>query len=150
MEGPNDSREVFDLLDRKKSGFLRTEQLGTALRSVGLRLTNDQIKQFKSKADQELNGQLDFDTFQEYIFEAKKVQKTEAELESAFKVFENGEQHGVIDIDSFKHALTSLGDKMTSEEVDEIIREAKKLGGEEDAPGTIESAKLMKLIRSVQ
>jgi calmodulin len=150
IEGPNDSREVFDLLDRKKSGFLKSDQLGVALRSVGLRLTNEQIRQLKAKVDAEENGQLDYESFQDYIYESKKIQKTEAELEAAFRVFDNGDGQGLIDIESFKHALTSLGDKMTPEEVDEILKEARRLGGDDDAPGTIDSRKLLHLIQSIQ
>jgi calmodulin len=150
IEGPNDPKEVFDLLDRKKTGFLKSDQLGVALRSLGLRLTNDQIKQLKAKADADTQGQLDFEGFQDYIYEGKKIQKTEDELEAAFRVFDNGESRGLIDLDSFKHALTTLGDKMTAEEVEEILKEARRVGGDDDPPGTLDTRKLFKLMQSIQ
>ena len=126
-----------------------TNKLGVALRSVGLRLTNDQIKELKSRADAEFeNGRLDFEGFKDYIFEGTRAQKTDEELESAFRVFDNGE--GLIDVDNFRHALSTLGDKMSLEEIDAIIRQARRQYGEDDRPGYIEIRKLLDLIRSVQ
>lgn len=140
---------MFNLLDRKGSGFLKTEQLGVALRSVGLRLTNEQIVELQSKAQTEFNDKISFEGYSDYIFEGRKIQKTDAELEAAFKVFDNGEQKGKIDIDNFRHALSTLGDKMPTEEIDGIIAEALKMG-EPDEPGTIDYRKLMQLIQSIQ
>src|SRR5688572_9474533 len=135
--------EVFNLLDRKGEGFLTSDKLGVALRSVGLRLTNSQIGELKNRAESEFEaGKIDFEGFKDYIFEGQKIQKTDDELEAAFKVFDNGE--GEIEIDNFRHALSSLGDKMSLEEIDEIIHQARQEYGEDDRPGFIKVSKLLK------
>lgn len=149
QSGPNDAKEVFDLLDRRSEGVLKTEQLGTALRSVGVRVTDKQITELKEKADKEFGGTLDFEAFKDYICEGKKIQKTDAELAAAFKVFDNGDQNGLIDIESFRHALSTLGDKMSPEEIDDIIQEARKMYGEDEDPRTISADKLLRLIQSI-
>ena len=112
-------------------------------------MTNEQIKTLQAKADGENAGKIDFETFKDFIFEGKKIQKTDEEIEAAFRVFDNGQQRGLIDVESFRHALTTLGDKMTREEVDEIIREARKLSGDDEDPSLIDYVKLMRLIQSV-
>lgn len=126
-----------------------TKDIGVALRSVGLRLTNEQVSMLQGKADKEFaEGKFNFKGFTDYIFEGQQIQKTDAELEAAFKVFDAGED-GLIDLDAFRHALSTLGDKMSLEEIDDIIKEARKEFGD-DAPGTIDARKLIQLIRSVQ
>jgi len=48
---------------------------------------------------------------------------TEEELIEAFKVFDR-DGNGLISAAELRHVMTNLGEKLTDEEVDEMIREA--------------------------
>ncbi|KAK1313797.1 hypothetical protein QJS10_CPA06g02340 [Acorus calamus] len=48
---------------------------------------------------------------------------SEEELKEAFKVFDK-DQNGFISAAELRHVMTNLGEKLTDEEVDEMIREA--------------------------
>jgi len=56
---------------------------------------------------------------------ARKVKDTdsEEEIKEAFKVFDK-DNNGFISAAELRHVMTSLGEKLTDEEVDEMIREA--------------------------
>ena len=52
-----------------------------------------------------------------------KETDTEDEVINAFRVFDK-DQNGMISSTELRHIMTTLGDKLTEEEVDEMIREA--------------------------
>lgn len=66
------------------------------------------------------NGIIDFE---EFIVMMSRLQRASpAELELAFKLFDkNGD--GQIDANELRHLLVNLGEKLTDDEVDEIITE---------------------------
>lgn len=65
----------------------------------------------------------------------------EDELRQAFRVFDrNGD--GYISAAELRHVMTSLGEKLTEEEVDEMIREA-----DVDGDGRIQWAEFVALLK---
>ena len=56
---------------------------------------------------------------------AKKIKDTDSEdeLREAFRVFDK-DGNGAISAAELRHVMTNLGEKLTDEEVDEMIREA--------------------------
>ncbi len=56
---------------------------------------------------------------------ARKIQDTdtEEEIREAFKVFDK-DNNGFISAAELRHVMTNLGEKLTEEEVEEMIREA--------------------------
>lgn len=136
-----------------KEGMLKADDLGTALRSVGKRLTGDQIKTLTNEANSKHKGKINYATFQAFLAEANKIQKSLEEIADAFKVFECKDKPGHINIEEFTHALTTLGDKLSRAEIETIVDDARRLGGNSSGSGpqakTIEYAKLMDLIKSI-
>ncbi len=60
---------------------------------------------------------------------ARKMKDTdsEEEIREAFKVFDR-DNNGFISAAELRHVMTSIGEKLTNEEVDEMIREADQDG----------------------
>ena len=68
-------------------------------------------------------GTIDFPEFLSLMARKMKDTDTEEELIEAFKVFDR-DGNGFISAAELRHVMTNLGEKLTDEEVDEMIREA--------------------------
>ena len=70
---------------------------------------------------------------------ARKMKDTdsEEEIREAFKVFDR-ENNGFISAAELRHVMTSIGEKLTDDEVDEMIREA-----DQDGDGRIDCEDLI-------
>lgn len=138
--------EAFRMFDLDYSQRIPSSSLGTALRSLGKRLTEEQIAKMKATAD-EAGGFVSLDQFRSFVSTATDTQKTEIEVELAFRIFEkdsemkNHGQPGTADKRSLRHAICSLGDKLSKEEAEQFL--------EYCAPGQ-QSISLESLIKAVQ
>jgi Ca2+-binding EF-hand superfamily protein len=70
---------------------------------------------------------------------ARKMKDTdsEEEIREAFKVFDR-DNNGFISAAELRHVMTSIGEKLTDDEVDEMIREA-----DQDGDGRIDCKSLL-------
>ncbi|KAL0696123.1 hypothetical protein Bca4012_063303 [Brassica carinata] len=76
-----------------------------------------------NEVDADGNGTIDFPEFLNLMAKKMKDTDSEEELKEAFSVF-NKDQNGVISAAELRHVMTNLGEKLTDEEVEEMIREA--------------------------
>lgn len=76
---------------------------------------------------------------------ARKMKDTdsEEEIREAFKVFDR-DNNGFISAAELRHVMTSIGEKLTDDEVDEMIREA-----DQDGDGRIDCMPLPFFSRSM-
>ncbi|KAK3578509.1 hypothetical protein CHS0354_007761 [Potamilus streckersoni] len=68
------------------------------------------------------SGSITFPAFLNLMARTIKIDETEKEILSAFKVFDKDED-GYIDVTDFRNMMLSRGDEMNQEEVDEMIRD---------------------------
>ena len=116
-------KEAFVLFDSDGDGNISSKELGTVMRSLGQNPTEAEIKDMMAEVDTDGNGTIDFDEFCSMM--QKKMHQLESpeEIEAAFKVFDkNGT--GIISAAELRHIMTSLGEKLTDEEADKMIKEA--------------------------
>merc|ERR1711904_601583 len=86
----------------------------------------EQIAEFKeafSLFDKDGAGTIAFPEFLSLMARKMKDTDTEEELIEAFKVFDR-DGNGFISAAELRHVMKNLGEKLTDEEVDEMIREA--------------------------
>merc|ERR1711939_647859 len=76
-----------------------------------------------NEVDADGNGTIDFPEFLSLMARKMKDTDTEEELIEAFKVFDR-DGNGFTSAAELRHVMTNLGEKLTDEEVDEMIREA--------------------------
>lgn len=75
------------------------------------------------EVDQDGNGSIEFNEF--LLMMARKLKATdgEEEMHHAFKVFDkNGD--GFITFDELKRVMCSIGERLTDEEIEDMIKEA--------------------------
>jgi len=85
--------------------------------------TEAELQDMINEVDADGNGTIDFPEFLSLMARKMKDTDTEEELIEAFKVFDR-DGNGFISAAELRHVMTNLGEKLTDEEVDEMIREA--------------------------
>ena len=116
-------KEAFSLFDKDGDGTVTTKELGTVMRSLGQNPTEAELQDMINEVDADGNGTIDFPEFLSLMARKMKDTDTEEELVEAFKVFDR-DGNGFISAAELRHVMTNLGEKLTDEEVDEMIREA--------------------------
>merc|ERR1712151_1475996 len=76
-----------------------------------------------NEVDADGNGTIDFPEFLSLMARKMKDSDTEEELIEAFKVF-GRDGDGFISAGELRYSMTNLGEKLSDQEVDEMIREA--------------------------
>ncbi|KAB5524263.1 hypothetical protein DKX38_022012 [Salix brachista] len=104
-------------------GCITTKELGTVMRSLGQNPTEAELQDMINEVDADQNGTIDFPEFLNLMARKMKDTDSEEELKEAFKVFDK-DQNGYISAAELRHVMTNLGEKLTDEEVEEMIREA--------------------------
>mmetsp|Transcript_8066 Transcript_8066/g.8928 ORF Transcript_8066/g.8928 Transcript_8066/m.8928 type:complete len:150 (+) Transcript_8066:46-495(+) len=116
-------KEAFSLFDRDGDGAITTTELGTVMRSLGQNPTESDLAEMIQDVDSDKSGTIDFPEFLSMMAKQMKNEDTEEEIREAFKVFDK-DGNGFISAAELRHVMTNLGEKLTDEEVDEMIREA--------------------------
>lgn len=76
-----------------------------------------------NEIDPEGKGLVDFPEFLSLMARRMKCNDGEEELIEAFRVFDR-EGNGKIKVAELRHVMSNLGEKLTDEEIDEMIRES--------------------------
>merc|ERR1711977_208946 len=116
-------KEAFSLFDKDGDGTMGTKELGTVMRSLGQNPTEAELQDMINEVDTDGNGTIDFPEFLSLMARKMKDVDVEEELIEAFKVFDR-DGNGFISHAELSHVMRNLGQQLTGEEVDEMIREA--------------------------
>ncbi|KAK3174851.1 hypothetical protein OEA41_002097 [Lepraria neglecta] len=80
-----------------------------------------------NEIDSDHNGTISFDEFATIMAHKVANADSEAELRAAFGVFDK-DGSGTIDTAELRHLMKSIGEDLTDEQIEEMIREADKDG----------------------
>ncbi|KAF3808012.1 Calmodulin [Colletotrichum gloeosporioides] len=109
------------------TGQITTKELGTVMRSLGQNPSESELQDMINEVDADNNGTIDFPEFLTMMARKMKDTDSEEEIREAFKVFDR-DNNGFISAAELRHVMTSIGEKLTDDEVDEMIREADQDG----------------------
>ncbi|XP_077196491.1 neo-calmodulin-like [Paroedura picta] len=120
-------KEAFSLFDKDGDGAITTRELGTVMRSLGHNPTEAELQGMISEIDANGSGTIDFPEFLSLMAKRTRESDGEEEIRDAFRVFDK-DGNGYICAAELRHVMTNLGEKLTDEEVDEMIKEADRDG----------------------
>ncbi|GAA98452.1 uncharacterized protein L969DRAFT_423042 [Mixia osmundae IAM 14324] len=117
-----DVREAFALFDKRGNGKIPRSSLGEILRALGQNPTQAEVESLG--ADQ--GAEIDYATFEKILWrkDGFKPAGTADEFIRGFQVFDK-DGHGTIGAGELRYVLTSLGEKLSNEEVDQLLKDVK-------------------------
>jgi calmodulin len=104
-------------------GTITTKELGTVMRSLGQNPTEGELQDMVNEVDANGDGTIDFPEFLTMMARKMRDTDSEEEIKEAFKVFDK-DGNGCISAAELRHVMANLGEKLSDNEVDEMIREA--------------------------
>ncbi|KAG5880816.1 hypothetical protein JTB14_027982 [Gonioctena quinquepunctata] len=116
-------KEAFMLFDKDEDGTITMAELGVVMRSLGQRPTETELRDMVNEVDQDGNGTIEFNEFLQMMSKKMKDADGEEELREAFRVFDKNND-GLISSTELRHVMTSLGERLSEEEVEDMIKEA--------------------------
>lgn len=119
----DDLELAFDIYDLDDDGIIASRELGTVLRQLGRNPTEAEIQEMIREVDTKNSGTISFEDFAMLMStRMNNVDKVEDVLD-AFRVFDiNG--NGFLSTHELRHVMTNLGEKLSEDEANEMIRAA--------------------------
>ncbi|TVU02184.1 hypothetical protein EJB05_52327, partial [Eragrostis curvula] len=119
-------REIFRSFDRNADGSLTQLELGSLLRSLGLKPSADQLDALIQRADTNSNGLVEFSEFVALVAPellADRSPYSEDQLRRLFGIFDR-DGNGFITAAELAHSMARLGHALTVKELTGMIKEA--------------------------
>jgi len=121
-------KEAFSLFDKRGNGRVTIDSLGDLLRACGQNPTLSEIEDLKRSAG---GSDFDFPTFTSILNRPNGFRDPgdPSTYTRGFQVFDK-ELTGFIGVGQLRYILTNLGEKMSDEEVDELLKAVDVQGGD--------------------
>ena len=135
-------REAFDLFDTNGNGTIAVQELKAAMRALGLTPDKDEVTTWL--ADMQNDGKtttIEFNDFVDLMTPKLSEMDSRKELVKAFHLFDD-DATGKISFSNLKRVATELGEKMTDEELQEMIDEADR-----DGDGEINEEEFLRIMK---
>lgn len=116
-------KEAFAVYDINRDGVISIRELGTVIRQLGQNPTEAEILEMIKWLDKDSSGTLSFDEFAVLMADKMKSADTEDNIRDAFRVFDVND-NGFISANELRHVATNLGEKLSEDEANEMIRVA--------------------------
>ena len=117
----NEYKELFAMFDRDEDGLINQNELGKVLRALGQDPSDQDLIDMITDVDKNEDKLIDYEEFLQLVDIKDKDNEAEKELIEAFVIFDR-EGKGLISNNEFKHIMLSLGEKLSEEEIEEMIK----------------------------
>lgn len=131
----------FDLFDKDRDGKISPQELADMMKALGQKVNEVEINEMIQEVDLAGTGYIDFKEFLGLMVRKMKDIEIEDELLETFKVFDK-DGNGYITADELRKVILTIGDNVTTDEVEDMIREADK-----DQDGKLSYEDFMKLMK---
>ena len=114
-------KELFQTADKSGDGKISTRELGKMFKSIGVKLSVQDVKSLVYKFDADGSRDIDLDEFRALIADVLNANK---EYEEAYEVFKIFDQNGdnTITVEEAKRACANLPKPLSDEEFVEFMK----------------------------
>jgi len=120
-------KEAFDEFDKDGSGSISTKELLGVMRSMGQNPTEDEVLELVMEVDLNGDGTIDFQEFLQMMKKKSSEEDQMEDLREAFRMFDRNKD-GFIDLIELRKVTNLMGATLSSDEIQEFMREADKDG----------------------
>lgn len=110
-------KEAFTLVDRDGDGIILSSEIGVVFRMLGQNPTQAELADMVTEVD---NETIEFPEICTLLARKVKDVDAEEEFKEAFRVFDK-DGNGFTSAAELRHIMTTLGEKMTDAELDEML-----------------------------
>ena len=117
-------REAFSLFDKKGDEKIDSQQVGDLLRALGCNPTEAEAAKIAKELDPDGSKRVSFEEFLPVLLSCKSSKEsnlTEADFIEGLRTFDR-DGTGTISVAELRHVLTSLGEKLSEQQVDAILQ----------------------------
>ncbi|KAF6252283.1 calmodulin [Scenedesmus sp. NREL 46B-D3] len=118
-----EAKEAFALFDKDNDGCITTGELGTVMRALGKNPTEAEVSSLIKEVDADGRGVINLQEFLGVMSREIRSFDSEQDIRNAWKVFDK-DQRGFIEAKELRHVLTNIGEKLSSPEMEDMIKEA--------------------------
>ncbi|XP_060529846.1 troponin C, isoallergen Bla g 6.0101-like [Cylas formicarius] len=120
-------KHIFDSFDLDKKGEIGVDMIGQILDMLGHQLSPEELTKIISEIDSDGNGVMSFEEFAHLaarfvVEEEEDVEAILRELKDAFRLYDK-DGLGYITVDLLRDILKELDDKLTPQDLNEMIKE---------------------------
>ena len=117
--------DICQLFDKDSDETVYANDIIDIVKALGVMLTDENVKiidEFQSEVgnSEKIPFKDVFSLYERLSVNKKDKEEEEKELTNAFEFFDS-ENKGFIDVDYFKKAITSFGNKLTEEEINDLL-----------------------------
>ena len=136
-------KEAFSLFDSNGDGTISVLELGTVMRNLDKTSnpTENELQEMINEVDKNGNGTIEFNEFLMLMAKQLEADEEERELRSAFTVFDK-DGNGFISKEELKQVMKNLGERLTNEEIDQMVKEA-----DDNGDGMVDYKEFVKMMK---
>ncbi|EDV53618.1 calmodulin [Drosophila erecta] len=139
-EEVKDLEIAFSIFDDQDTKVIPITNLRPLMLAVAYNPSDRELQEIYDEIDADGTGELYLSDFLYIMYQRYANMSTEDEIIAAFKVFDK-EGTGVISETEFRHIMKNMGEQLTDDEVEEIIRDANS-----DLEGNIDYVRFIKVM----
>ena len=140
-EQKQEIKEAFDLFDTDGSGFIDGKELKVAMRALGFEPKKEEVQKMISDVDVDGSGRIQYEDFVKLMTVKIMNRDPQEEILKAFRLFASDNPAGITFKD-LKRVSRELGEKMSDEELQEMIDEADRNGD-----GVVDEQEFLRIMR---
>jgi len=131
----------YKLCENVCLGTIDAKELKVAMRALGFEPKKEEIRKMIAELDKDGSGMVDFPEFLEMMTTKMGERDSKEEILKAFRLFDDDET-GKISFKNLKRVAKELGEKMSDEELQEMIDEADR-----DGDGEINQDEFLRIMK---
>ncbi|KYO20935.1 calmodulin-like protein 4 isoform X1 [Alligator mississippiensis] len=120
----NEFKECFSLYDNNHKGKIKASDLITVMRCLGASPTPSEVDKHLLWHKIDRRAELDFSTFLNIMYRQMQQEDPQQEIRTAMAMIDR-QKKGFIPVSELRAKLTKMGEKLSEEEVDDLLKEAK-------------------------